>query len=159
MRAILISGGHLSIVETPGKLEDLQRYVGGNVEAGFTVDSPDGKGRAITGYVDEEGLINGKTATGEFYGVEVGEFKNAFVGPVIIIGLSRGGHTVGLSETEASAISLSIPRVLQSVPLGILLRVPVIEIDTKKAQKKTKTPPTTAASPTDDSGPQGDFLG
>jgi hypothetical protein len=157
MKAILITAGVLSVVETPGKLEDLQKFVGGYIESGFTVASPDGKSRSITGYVDEEGLINGKVR--EFYGVDVDGFKNAFVGPVIIIGLNeRTGATVGLSETEIAAVKLVGPRILQAPHLG-LLRVPVIEIDTTKTKKKRKVKVSGAVSPTDDSGPQGDFLG
>lgn len=79
-------------------LEALQASVGGGyIDVAFTVPSPR-PGRAITGYVDDEGLLNGLPLTA--FRVS-GEHRAPLVGPIIVVGLDRAnGETVPLTKVE-----------------------------------------------------------
>ena len=81
-------------VDIPMTLEAMQEIVGGYIEAAFTIPSPFGKGRAVTGYVNEEGMLLGLDTFMTFNG-------RPFCGPCIVIGLDyNSGESIPLSVQE-----------------------------------------------------------
>ena len=82
-------------VEIPLSLASFQHEVGGYIEAAFTVPSPDGGNRYVTGYVNEEGLLMGLDICMML------KSGQPLAGPCIITGLDYStGETVPLSENE-----------------------------------------------------------
>lgn len=86
-------------VATPPSLSKMQEIVGGYIAPAFTIPSPMGKGREITGYVNDEGLCIGlpqfiiMTGIGGYQGL---------AGNMLILGLSKTGKTVTLHPDEVS---------------------------------------------------------
>ena len=77
-------------------LRELQSTVGGYVDVAFTVESPDGD-HFITGYVHDEGLLIGLPPV-LFYG------SSFLAGPCIVVGLSRDGETIPLTQSDIEHI-------------------------------------------------------
>lgn len=112
--AFRITSQTAEAVKIPLGLESLQNEVGGYIEAAFTVPSPDGGSRFVTGYVNEEGLLLSLpmcliTADG-----------NSYSGNCIIVGLnSSTGDTVPLSATELAWVSENCEKVMELTPAGL----------------------------------------
>lgn len=82
-------------------LSGLQEMVDGYIEAAFTVPSPDGGSRYVTGYVNEEGAINDMD-------ICLVVNNRALFGPCIITGLDyASGDSHALSETEIAWLGKS----------------------------------------------------
>lgn len=79
-------------------LDAMQESIGGWICPAFTIPSPRGKGFAITGYVDGEGLLKELPLTA----VRVHpEGRDPLVGPLLVVGLDQNsGETVPLTERE-----------------------------------------------------------
>ena len=110
-------------------LKSLQNEVGGYIEAAFTVPSPDGGSRFVTGYVNEEGLLIGLpmcliTADG-----------NSYSGNCIIVGLDyKTGDTVPLSATELAWVTENCGLVMEMIPAGLdTMRVWGLDLTTEVA--------------------------
>jgi hypothetical protein len=112
--AFRITSQTAEAVKIPLGLKSLQKEVGGYIEAAFTVPSPDGGSRFVTGYVNEEGLLLGLpmcliTADG-----------NSYSGNCIIVGLDYStGDTVPLSATELAWVSENCEKVMELTPAGL----------------------------------------
>ena len=112
--AFCITSRSASPVEILLDLESLQQEVGGYIEAAFTVPSPDGGSRFVTGYVNEEGLLLSLpmcliTADG-----------NSYSGNCIIVGLDYStGETVPLSATELKWVAENCEKVMELTPAGM----------------------------------------
>lgn len=95
-------------------LASLQKEVGGYIEAAFTVPSPEGGSRYVTGYVNEEGLLRGLpmcliTADG-----------NSYSGNCIIVGLDyKTGETVPLTARELARVTANCELVMELTPAGL----------------------------------------
>jgi hypothetical protein len=111
--AFRITSDSAEPVQIPLGLKSLQQEVGGMIEAAFTVPSPDGGNRYVTGYVNEEGLLIGLpmcllTADG-----------NSYSGNCIIIGLDYStGETIPLSATELAWVAGNCEKIMTLTPLG-----------------------------------------
>lgn len=102
--AVLIHQTGYSFVDHDLSLKSLQTNVGGCIEPAFTIPSPidsrRAEGIALTGYVNEEGLLERLPVTVALriapdYGY------TPMAGNMIIVGLNqRDGETVGLSDEE-----------------------------------------------------------
>jgi hypothetical protein len=90
--AILLDDTGLSEITHPLTLDGLQQSVGGYIAVAFTIPGPT-RGRSITGYVHDEGLLIGLPPTLYYRG-------QWLVGPCIIVGLDRAGETVGLTADD-----------------------------------------------------------
>ena len=76
-------------------LEALQATVGGYIECAFNIPSPARKGYTLTGYVNDEGLLQRLPVC------VVASTCGPLAGPVIVCGLDwRTGETVPLIEEE-----------------------------------------------------------
>jgi hypothetical protein len=78
-------------------LAQLQVAVSGYIEPMFTVPSPEGHHRELTGYVNEAGLIIGLpifSCVRDAYGVR------PFAGNMVITALTKSGNTALLSDVE-----------------------------------------------------------
>lgn len=87
-------------VSHPLTLAALQETVGGYIEAAFTIPSPtrQAEGIAVTGYVNDEGLIIGLPVS-----VLLGNATHMqpMAGPLLVCGLdTRSGETVPLDAEE-----------------------------------------------------------
>ena len=94
----------LEVVEArmPPKLDEMQSVVGGLIEPMFTVPSPEGGERMLTGYANEEGLLIGLPMLG-WYQDERGSFP--FAGNMVITALDYStGDTVTMTEKETEAV-------------------------------------------------------
>lgn len=127
--AFRITSQTAEAVQIPLGLKSLQKEVGGYIEAAFTVPSPDGGDRFVTGYVNEEGLLLGLpmcliTADGGTYS-----------GSCIIVGLDYStGETVPLSATELAWVSENCGLVMELTPAGLdTMRVWGLDLTTEVA--------------------------
>lgn len=127
----------LTVVEsdTVPTLEKMQAVVGGLIEPAFTWDSPSGKNRAITGYVNEEGLIYQLPQYIMVIHV-AGTGPRAVSGPMIIIGLDDStGETVILNDEELALIQsrtlvgMGIDRYTADLFSTMILSAPEVETD------------------------------
>lgn len=97
--ALLIQPTHVEPVTHGLTLHDLQHTVGGYIDAAFTVPSPLGNGRAITGYVHDEGLLMSLPVSA-LVAYPMGE-RAPLVGPLLVTGLDQtSGKTVPLTPDE-----------------------------------------------------------
>ena len=102
MTIIAIEQGRPRVAQMTADYQDIQNIVGGFFTTFFTVRSPDGKGRLLTGYVHDEGMYERlPTDIGVVYGDKraIPLFGNAVIGAI-----DAGGESQPLSETEVSAI-------------------------------------------------------
>ena len=106
--AFLITDTTADPVAHPLTLEAFQASVGGYICPAFTVDGPDG--HAITGYVNDEGLLIDLPLT------LVTDRGGYFAGPVIIAGLDAGGETVPLTPTDMDWIEERLTYVMMIDP-------------------------------------------
>lgn len=76
-------------------LDALQQTVGGYIEPAFTIPSPTREGYALTGYVNEEGMIDGLPVC------VMTSTNGQLAGPMLVCGLNwNDGETVGLTPEE-----------------------------------------------------------
>lgn len=101
MLAVVVREGKAERQDVPAAFSALQEAVGGYVEPFFTEPSPEGNG-AITGYVNEEGLVIGLPI--HFGVMHRADYIVPLAGNAIIVGLDEGGETRGLTETEAERV-------------------------------------------------------
>jgi len=102
--AFYITAENAEPVAHPLTLEAMQQSVGGYICPAFTVDGPDG--HSLTGYVDDEGAINGATLTA------ILDNGTPLFGPLLITGLDGGGETVPLTPTDMDWIEERLTLVL-----------------------------------------------
>lgn len=88
--------------KSPPTLQELQGVVGGLIEPMFTIPSPLGNGRQITGYVNEEGLMIGLPIMGAVHD-ESG--YREFAGNMVVTALDSNGDTLRMVEKEIIFIS------------------------------------------------------
>ena len=110
-------------------LKSLQNEVGGYIEAAFTVPSPDGGSRFVTGYVNEEGLLIGLPMC------LITTDGNSYSGNCIIVGLDyKTGDTVPLSATELAWVTENCGLVMEMIPAGLdTMRVWGLDLTTEVA--------------------------
>ncbi len=96
LNAFLIDTTDARAVDHPLTLEAMQATVGGYIEPVFTIDSPTRPGYALTGYVNDSGLIDGLPFTCFLDGA-----SNPLAGPLLICGLRyEDGETAELTAEE-----------------------------------------------------------
>lgn len=116
MRAVTIRSGVMAEEMLTDSLEALQSVVDGYIEPFFTIPSPCGKG-SITGYVNEEGLMNQLPI--DFGVIHSPNYIVPLAGDAVIVGLDdETGETRELTLEEANLMM----RLWKSTPL-----CPVIE--------------------------------
>jgi len=94
--AFLIDTTSAHAIDHPLTLEAMQATVGGYIEPVFTIDSPTRPGYAITGYVNDSGLIERLPFTCFLDGS-----PDPLAGPLLICGLRyEDGETAGLTVEE-----------------------------------------------------------
>jgi hypothetical protein len=94
--------GHRKAVVTPitkkAPLSKLQKEVGGYIETMFTINSPLGGNNCLTGFVNEEGLLQGLPVV---MAVMDEHGYRPFAGDIVIVGLDyEEGETKPLTEVE-----------------------------------------------------------
>jgi hypothetical protein len=93
--AFLIDATTAGPIAHPLTLDALQATVGGYIEAAFTVPSPARNGYAITGYVNDEGLLV------ELPVSAITSTNGPLAGPLIVCGLNLSdGETAALTAEE-----------------------------------------------------------
>lgn len=98
--AFLITPDRAEPVAHQLTLESMQDTAGGYIEAAFTVPSPHRNGFAVTGYVNDEGMINGLPVS---VALRYGNSREVhpLAGPLLICGLdTRTGETEPLTSQE-----------------------------------------------------------
>lgn len=108
--AFMIESDHAAPVAHALSLDALQSSVGGYIEPAFTVASPTRSGVAVTGYVNEEGILLGLPVTVLLSRRPFARGQQAhgtpLCGPMLICGLDeRTGETVGLDASELEWIA------------------------------------------------------
>lgn len=96
LNAFLIDTTSAHAIDHPLTLEAMQSTVGGYIEPVFTIDSPTRPGYALTGYVNDSGVIDNLLPTcfldGQSY---------PLAGPLLICGLRyEDGETAPLTAEE-----------------------------------------------------------
>lgn len=98
--AFLITATGADPVAHPLTLGAMQSTVGGYIEPAFTVASPTRKGYAVTGYVNDSGLIDGLPITA-LIAYEDSNGAHPLSGPLLVCGLdTTNGETVPLTLDE-----------------------------------------------------------
>lgn len=93
--AFLIDATTAGPIAHPLTLDALQATVGGYIEAAFTVPSPTRKGYAVTGYVNDEGLLIDLPVS------VITSNAGPLAGPLIVCGLNlKDGETAALTAEE-----------------------------------------------------------
>lgn len=97
----------VELVETDGSLSlnSMQKVVGGYITPAFTIPSPDGSGRLVTGYVNDEGLLmNLRIGIYLRHGSKDEVDFVPLAGSMVFSALTGDGETAELSETEKDYI-------------------------------------------------------
>lgn len=96
--AILYTDTRAELITHALTLDAMQESVGGWICPAFTIPSPRGGSFAITGYVDDEGLLKELPLTA----LRVHpEGRDPLVGPLLVVGLDQStGETVPLTDAE-----------------------------------------------------------
>lgn len=95
----------LQVIQSPVSptLDEMQKVVGGLIEPMFTIPSPEGGSRCLTGYVNEEGLLLSLPMFG-FVGPSHRECF-PFAGNMLVVGLDdKTGDTVPLTDAELEMV-------------------------------------------------------
>jgi hypothetical protein len=88
-------------------LEAMQRTVNGLITPAFTIDSPEGKHRSITGYCNDEGiLLDLEPTTILTHDADTAqEDATTIHGPLLIVALNKEtGETAGLTAAELAQV-------------------------------------------------------
>jgi len=105
MKLLILDPGLPARVEDrTGDLADLQQIVGGLIEALVTVPSREGRGRSVTAYANEEGLINDLP-----WCAVVPPHRHVIRGSIVVTALTRLGDTVGLTDKELEQVGVLLP--------------------------------------------------
>ena len=103
--ALLIDSAGIHEITHPLTLDAMQATVGGYIDVAFTIDGPI-RGRSITGYVNDEGLLIGLDPV-----LYVEQSRQTLVGPCLVVGLNtRNGETVPLDAEELAFIQGNLRR-------------------------------------------------
>lgn len=89
--------------DCPLTLEQMQQGVDGYIECAGRFQSVEGKGRGITVWANEEGLLRGMPFT--CYLASLSAPPQALVGPLVICADDENGDSVGLTERELNQIA------------------------------------------------------
>lgn len=83
------------VVEIDNNLEELQKIVGGYIEAVYLPNV-----RNVIGFVNDEGLLIGLEPN-----IYRPEYKDAFVGPIVFVGNGKNGDSVSLTDERIKKIT------------------------------------------------------
>lgn len=109
MRYVIIDRGQMQVASGPLSLNELQRLVGGYIEAAFTIASGVRRGYKVTGYVNEDGASSLPPNVAVDHGPEVlpAYRVQTLYGPLVVTGLTSAGKTCELNDAELEQVSVA----------------------------------------------------